>query len=164
MGYLKSISKFLVAGALFSSLFVTSAFASNLGKVTGDVVNLRSYNSTAGQLVSVAKKNDVLTIVANANNGWFEITTSDKKKAFIAADYVQIVQTDATCIADDVNIRVSPTTASESLGKAKKMQVLVTTGVTGDWCQVKFNDKTGYIHKQFMQGSLLKYLQQVTVA
>lgn len=35
MGYLKSISKFLVAGALFSSLFVTSAFASNLGKVTG---------------------------------------------------------------------------------------------------------------------------------
>lgn len=75
MGYLKSISKFLVAGALFSSLFVTSAFASNLGKVTGDVVNLRSYNSTAGQLVSVAKKNDVLTIVANANNGWFEVTT-----------------------------------------------------------------------------------------
>ena len=38
MGYLKSISKFLVAGTLFSSLFVTSAFASNLGKVTGDVV------------------------------------------------------------------------------------------------------------------------------
>ena len=107
MGYLKSISKFLVAGTLFSSLFVTSAFASNLGKVTGNVVNLRSYNSTAGQLVSVAKKNDVLTIVANANNGWFEITTSDKKKAFIAADYVQIVQTDATCIADDdVNIRL----------------------------------------------------------
>ena len=164
MGYLKSISKFLVAGTLFSSLFVTSAFASNLGKVTGNVVNLRSYNSTAGQLVSVAKKNDVLTIVADANNGWFEITTSDKKKAFIAADYVQVVQTDATCIADDVNVRVSPTTASESLGKAKKMQVLVTTGVTGDWCQVKFNDKTGYIHKQFMQGSLLKYLQQVTVS
>ena len=164
MGYLKSISKFLVAGALFSSLFVTSAFASNLGKVTGDVVNLRSYNSTAGQLVSVAKKNDVLTIVANANNGWFEVTTADKKKAFISADYVQVVQTDATCIADDVNVRVSPTTASESLGKAKKMQVLVTTGVTGDWCQVKFNDKTGYIHKQFMQGSLLKYLQQVTVS
>ena len=80
MGYLKSISKFLVAGALFSSLFVTSAFASNLGKVTGDVVNLRSYNSTAGQLVSVAKKNDVLTIVANANNGWFEVTTADKKR------------------------------------------------------------------------------------
>ena len=93
MGYLKSISKFLVAGALFSSLFVTSAFASNLGKVTGDVVNLRSYNSTAGQLVSVAKKNDVLTIVANANNGWFEVTTADKKKAFISADYVQVVQT-----------------------------------------------------------------------
>ena len=164
MGYLKSISKFLVAGTLFSSLFVTSAFASNLGKVTGDVVNLRSYNSTAGQLVSVTKKNDVLTIVADANNGWFEITTADKKKAFISANYLQIVQTDATCIADDVNVRVSPSTSSESLGKAKKMQVLVTTGITGDWCQVKFNDKTGYIHKQFMQGSLLKYLQQVTVS
>ena len=164
MGYLKSISKFLVAGTLFSSLFVTSAFASNLGKVTGDVVNLRSYNSTAGQLVSVTKKNDVLTIVADANNGWFEITTADKKKAFISANYLQVVQTDATCIADDVNVRVSPSTSSESLGKAKKMQVLVTTGITGDWCQVKFNDKTGYIHKQFMQGSLLKYLQQVTVS
>lgn len=164
MKFLTGISRFLVASAVFASFMTLSAFASNLGKVTGDNVNLRSYNSTAGQLVSVAKKNDVLTIVANANNGWFEITTSNKKKAFISADYLQIVQTDATCIADDVNVRSYPSTSSESLGKAKNKLVLVTTGVTGDWYQVKFNGKTGYIHSQFMQGSLLKYLQPVTVA
>ncbi len=163
MIYLKSISKFLVASTLFSSLFVTSAFASNLGKVTGDIVNLRSYNSTAGHLVSVVKENDILTILDDANNGWFEVSTANKVEGFISGDYVQIVQTDATCIADDVNVRVSPSNSSESLGKAKKMQVLVTTGIAGDWCQVKFNGKTGYIHKQFMQGSLLQYLQTVTV-
>ena len=157
----KFFTKILTAGCALSLLFTSNVFASNLAKVTADAVYLRSYNSTQGHVVGTVIKDDTLRIVANANNGWFEVSTSDGTTGFISEDYMQINQTDATCIEDNVNVRTSPSTSSTILGKAKNGDVFVTSGVTGDWYIIKYNNTTGYINKQYMQGTLLKYLPTV---
>ncbi len=159
----KFLSKLLSAGCILSMIITTPAYASNLAKVTGSSVNMRSYNSTEGRIVGTADLDETVTIIANANNGWFQVKKSNGGTGFINLQFLQVTQTDATCIAEDVNVRTSPSTSASILGKAKKGQVFVTSGKTGDWYIIKFNNATGYIHKDFMQGSLLQYLPSLTV-
>lgn len=159
----KFLTKLLSAGCLFSLIMASNVFASNLAKVTGDSVNLRSYNSTDGRVVGTVSMDDTLTILSNANNGWFQVKKSNGGTGFIASQFIQITQTDATCIAEDVNVRTAPSTSSSILGKANKGQVFVTSGKTGDWYIIKYSNSTGYIHKNYMQGSLLSYLPTLSV-
>lgn len=160
----KFLAKLLSAGCILSLIITAPVYASNLAKVTGSSVNMRSYNSTEGHIVGKADIDDTVTIIANANNGWFQVRKSDGTTGFISLEFLQITQTDATCIAEDVNIRTAPSTSASILGKAKNGQVFVTSGKSGDWYIIKFNNSTGYIHKDFMQGSLLEYLPAVNVA
>lgn len=159
----KFITKLLSVGCVLSMIIATPAYASNLAKVTGSDVNMRSYNSTEGHIVGTANKDETVTIISNANNGWFQIRKSDGSTGFISLQFLQITQTDATCIAEDVNVRTAPSTSASILGKAKRGQVFVTSGKTGDWYIIKFNNTTSYIHKDFMQGSLLQYLPTLNV-
>jgi cell wall-associated NlpC family hydrolase len=162
---LSLLNKAFIIGCMSALAITSNASASNLGVVNGTSVNLRSYNSTEAQVVSTAQDKEVVTILANANNGWFKVAKKDgSTTAFINAQYLSITQTDATCISDDVNVRCRPSTSSAPYGKASKGQVFVTTGKYEDWYQIKYNGYTGYIHKSYMQGSLLAYLPTITPA
>ncbi len=156
----KLLTSTILAGS-FILASTSSVFASNLAKITGTSVNLRSYNSTEARIVGTANTGDTVTILANANNGWFKVNKSGVGASFVNAQFISIYQTDATCIEESVNVRSGPSTSDSVLGVAKKGQVLVTTGKCGDWYQVKFNGSTGYIYGEYMQGSLLKYLESV---
>ncbi len=160
-----SLTKSLALGTLLAAVFSGSAFASNIATVKGDSVTLRSYNANEAKAIAYASKNEELTIVANANNGWYKIVKRDGTgtTAFINSDYMAITQTDATCVVDGVNVRCRPTTESAPYGKANKGDVFVTTGRYKDWYQIRYNGYTGYIHKDYMQGSLLSELNEITL-
>ncbi len=157
----KFFVKLFAASCVISAIAAMPAYASNLAKVTGSDVNLRSYNSTEAKVIGVANKDETVRIISNSNNGWLQVKKSDGATGFISFDYLQVTQTDATCIAEDVNIRTSPSTTSSILGKAEKGQVFVTSGKSGDWYSIQYNNTTGYIYKDFMQGTLLQYLPTV---
>ncbi len=157
----KLLTKTISAGCILALFMGVTAHASNLAKVTATSVNLRSYNSTEARVVGTANTGDVLTITGNANNGWFKVIKNGIGEAFISSEFISIYQTDATCIADNVNVRTSPSATAAVLGTANKGQVFVTSGKNGDWYQIKFNGNTGYIHSDYMQGSLLQYLPAV---
>lgn len=159
----KILTSTILAGALTLAA-TSSVFASNLAKITGSSVNLRSYNSTEARVVGSANTGDTVTILANANNGWFKVNKSGVGESFVNAQFISIYQTDATCIEESVNVRSGPSTSDSVLGVAKKGQVFVTTGKCGEWYQIKFNGNTGYIYRDYMQGSLLKYLANVQAA
>ncbi len=155
------LTKTIFAGCVLTVLTASSVYASNLAKVTATSVNIRSYNSTEGRVVGTADTGDVLTITGDAHNGWFKIKKPGLEQGFIGSQFISIYQTDATCIADNVNVRTSPSPSGAILGTAKKGQVFVTSGKNGDWYQISFNGNTGYINSEYMQGSLLKYLPSV---
>lgn len=158
---LKLLTKTITAGCVLAIAMASTAYASNLAKVTATSVNLRSYNSTEARILGTANLGDVLTITGNANNGWFKVSKAGLNEAFISADYISIYQTDATCIEENVNVRTSPSPTSAIIGTANKGQVFVTSGKNGEWYQINFNGNTGYIHSDYMQGSLLQYLPVV---
>lgn len=165
MKLLSKIGRAVAIGTLTALSYSCVVSASNLGVVTGSDVNLRSYNSTDARVITTANKQEVVTVLANANNGWFKVAKKDgSATAFINAQYLSITQTDATCVVDDVNVRCRPTTDSAPYGKAQKGQVFVTTGKYEDWYQIRYNGYTGYIHKNYMQGSLLSFLPTITPA
>lgn len=155
------LTKTISAGCILALFMGVTAHASNLAKVTATSVNLRSYNSTEARIVGTANTGDTLTITGNANNGWFKVIKNGVGEAFISSQFISIYQTDATCIADNVNVRTSPSATAAVLGTANKGQVFVTSGKNGDWYQINFNGNTGYIHSDYMQGSLLQYLPAV---
>ena len=117
MSKLRLLTKAISAGCILSIFMTATANASNLAKVTATSVNLRSYNSTEGQVVGTANSGDVLTITGNANNGWFKVKKNGLGEAFISSQYLSIYQTDATCIGDTVNVRTSPAVTSTVLLK-----------------------------------------------
>ncbi len=158
---LKQLTKTSIVGCVIALSMATSAYASNLAKVTATSVNLRSYNSTNGQVLGVANTGDVLTILGDAHNGWFKVSKAGLGEAFISAEFISIYQTDATCISDGVNVRTSPSPSGLVLGTANNGDVFVTSGKCGDWYQIKFNGNTGYINAEYMQGTLLEYLPVV---
>lgn len=155
------LTKTISAGCILALFMATTAHASNLAKVTATSVNLRSYNSTDGRVVGSVNEGDVLTITGNANNGWFKVKKNGLGEAFVSSQFLSIYQTDATCIGESVNVRTSPSATSTVIGTAKKGQVFVTSGKSGDWYQINYNGTTGYIHSDYMQGSLLQYLPTV---
>ena len=158
---LKLLTKTITAGCVLAIAMASTAYASNLARVTATSVNLRSYNSTEARILGSANMGDTLTITGNANNGWFKVSKPGLNEAFISAEYISIYQTDATCIEENVNVRTSPSPTATVIGTAKKGQVFVTSGKNGDWYQINFNGNTGYIHSDYMQGSLLQYLPAV---
>ena len=158
---LKLLTKTITAGCVLAIAMASTAYASNLARVTATSVNLRSYNSTEARILGSANMGDTLTITGNANNGWFKISKPGLNEAFVSAEYISIYQTDATCIDENVNVRTSPSPTATVIGTAKKGQVFVTSGKNGDWYQINFNGNTGYIHSDYMQGSLLQYLPAV---
>ena len=158
---LKLLTKTITAGCVLAIAMASTAYASNLARVTATSVNLRSYNSTEARILGSANMGDTLTITGNANNGWFKISKPGLNEAFVSAEYISIYQTDATCIDEHVNVRTSPSPTATVIGTAKKGQVFVTSGKNGDWYQINFNGNTGYIHSDYMQGSLLQYLPAV---
>ncbi len=158
---LKLITKTITAGCVLAVAMASTAYASNLARVTATSVNLRSYNSTEAKILGSASMGDTLTITGNANNGWFKISKPGLDEAFVSAEFISIYQTDATCIGEDVNVRTSPSPTATVIGTADKGEVFVTSGKSGDWYQVNFDGNTGYIHSDYMQGSLLEYLPEV---
>lgn len=158
---LKLLTKTITAGCVLAIAMASTAYASNLARVTATSVNLRSYNSTEARILGSANIGDTLTITGNANNGWFKVSKPGLNEAFVSAEYISIYQTDATCIGENVNVRTSPSPTATVIGTATKGQVFVTSGKNGDWYQINFNGNTGYIHSDYMQGSLLQYLPAV---
>ena len=87
---LKLLTKTITAGCVLAIAMASTAYASNLARVTATSVNLRSYNSTEARILGSANMGDTLTITGNANNGWFKISKPGLNEAFVSAEYITI--------------------------------------------------------------------------
>lgn len=53
-------------------------------------------------------------------------------------------------IANDVNIRSSASTSSETLGKMNEGDIFVKISVEGEWTKIEYNGGTGFIKNEFL--------------
>ncbi len=68
-----------------------------------------------------------------------------------ASESRQLKQGVAFITASSLRLRQQPSTASQTLGYGQKGEVVVLLGKTGQWYQVNFNLKIGYMHENHLK-------------
>ncbi|MBQ4347927.1 MAG: C40 family peptidase [Firmicutes bacterium] len=146
----------LITGLMVLGFSIT-AYAQAKGIVTENGVNLRSGAGTSHAVLTTLDKGT--TVVANKKVGnFFELTTANYGTAYISDQYFQVTFVTATVLGDEVNVRKSPSTGSESLGVVYSGEEMIVTDVDGDWCTMKYGDGEAYIHRDYVASDLLDYV------
>jgi cell wall-associated NlpC family hydrolase len=161
MDHIKTNKRAVAVGSVFVVMSGTSVFASNLGSVNASAIKLRDAASMNSNVLGSVTQNQIVRINGN-DKGWTNVSTDTLTNVYMAEKYVDVVQTDATCMADTAHIKKTPENSAEALGTVTKGTVLVCTGVNGDFYAVKYNNQIGYIAKSVMSGSLLSSLGKET--
>jgi uncharacterized protein YgiM (DUF1202 family) len=104
-----------------------------------------------GRLV-VASTLLVLGSVALGAPAW---SAAPPRDAFAAATAIVAVQAGGTVTVQSkagyAKLRAEPSTKSQMLGKVNQGTKLEVLGTSGDWTQVKWGDKTGYINNGLLR-------------
>ncbi len=153
------------AAALLSltMLGTSPVSAATTGTITGNDVNIRSSNSTEAYVLSTADSGEQVTILADLD-GWFRISAPDVGTAYVTSQFVKIQQAEGTVSGNKVNIRTAPSTSAQVLGQANSGDLLNVTGVSGDWYTIDYNGTKAYVHKDYVNGTMLKYLNGTSAA
>ncbi|MCD7855680.1 MAG: SH3 domain-containing protein [Clostridiales bacterium] len=160
MTLLKNKGVLIVSTLLMSAAFSTAVFASNVGTVTRDSINIRSGDSTDSQVIGVTNTGDQYAIL-DVEPGWVKISYPNSGEAYIASLYVKVSEADASVTDHAVNVRTAPTTASDVIGQANVGETVTVTGKTEDgaWYKVSYNGQDAYISADYLGGSYLYLVQ-----
>lgn len=153
----------LASLTIFSGMLIyfgaITAFAAGTGVVSADVVNVRSGPSLNETVIEKLVEGQVIN--ANSVEGdWFNVDTQTAKNAFVNKEFLNILSADATVNSDNVNIRSQASTSSEILGKANAGMKLSVTAQVGDFYVFSYSGQKSYIHKDFVDGSLVGYVEK----
>lgn len=145
---------------LISAFMSSSVFASNVGTVTRDSINVRSGDSTDSQIIGVTNTGDQYAIL-DVEPGWVKVSYPDSGEAYIASLYVKVSEADASVTDHAVNVRTAPSTSSEVIGQANVGDKVTVIGKTADsaWYKVNYNGQNAYISADYLGGSYLYLVQ-----
>jgi uncharacterized protein YraI len=133
--------------------------------VTTTQLNLRSEPSTAGESFGMVTAFSTIQIIGREAYGkWVQIADASSPigSGWIIASYVQVKGTGEIPIIDlgptglviqGLNVRTGPGRDQTSLGTLVANDVVGITGrdSTGDWLQVNFKGKAGWVSSEFIQ-------------
>ncbi len=146
--------------AMFLSLMCGAvAYANGLGSVKDNGVNVRNIPSTSGDIIGTASLGYNVT-VKGISDGFFLVNIDGMQDVYISAEFVELKSVGGFVNDSGVNIRREPSTSSEVIGTANFGDMLEVVGQTGEWYVIAYNGK-GFIHKGFLEGELLPYIQVI---
>ena len=146
--YAKRLAGFTL---LFSALMGTAVFASNVGTVTRDSINVRASDSESSQVIGVTNTGDKYAIL-DVEPGWVKIQYPNSGEAYIASLYVKVSEADASVKDHAVNVRSGPSTSTQVLGQLNTGDKISVIGKTADnaWYKVNYNDKAAYVSADYL--------------
>ena len=149
---IKKLAAFL-AVSCFMILLTVKVFAGGTGVVTDSAVNVREEASTNSKILGKMNKNQSVTLL-ETDGDWFKIQYSNGS-AFINADYIQVLTVDGLINDDRVNFRKEASTSSGIIEVLKVGTSVVVNYLSGDFYSVTYNGKSGFVHKNYILGTLL---------
>lgn len=122
------------------------------------VVNIRKEPTTSSELLGQAEQGQLLEVVAEteATDGvWYKIKLGEEEYGYVRSDLITSdlsqVKSEGKVTGSVVNIRKEPTTDSESLGKITEGTVVEINDISGEWYQISYSGKTGYVHSDYLE-------------
>lgn len=131
----------------------TVAFAADAGQATASGVNVRKEANINADVLGKIDKGSEYTVIGKSGD-WYQISFEDKN-AFVSAEFFELTKTDAEVLADNVNVRKTPSTSGDSLGKLDEGDAVVVTGQNADWYRISYNGENAYISKDYIAGDSL---------
>lgn len=113
---------------------------------TTDGVNIRKTASTSGEVLEKVKAGTILNKIGT--EGEWTIVEHNGHKGYVKTEFIGKVP--QVIAIDGVNIRKSPSTDAEALGKAAKGTVLDKLGETEEWTIVSYKGQKGYVKTEFV--------------
>ena len=125
--------------------------------VTDGPLNVRDGAGTSYNKVGSLQRGDLITVVGETGDGWYQITNGDLQ-GYVSAEYVSF---DLDSVEQEpqqgmvttsvLNVRAEPTTDSQRIGTLKRGSTVTITGETGDgWYRIAYGDADGYVSAQYV--------------
>lgn len=152
------------ASCLMLATLLNGAASADSVQVTADRLNIRKEASASAKATAVVEKDDELSFVSQTGD-WYQVKNGSKT-GYVMSQYVSLDMTQAAediqantesyssvkvgRTVDRVNVRSMPMTGASVVRVADKNDTLSVLGRCGDWYQVQYDGKTGYVMGQFI--------------
>ena len=130
--------------------------------VTAEKLNVRAKPDADGNSIGVVREGEELSFISEIGS-WIQVKF-DGQVGYVMEDYVRL---DSEEVREDVkentvswqgkgvttervNIRALPMTGASIVKVAAKKAAVTITGVCGEWYQVKYSGKTGYLMGDYL--------------
>ncbi|WP_243386211.1 SH3 domain-containing protein [Bacillus kexueae] len=166
---LKNGSTGWIAGWLVSQKTVASTQKST-GDVTSNATGLRirSGPGTSFQIIGYFQKGEKAEALGE-QSGWVNISYKGQK-GWVSKKYISYVNSSSsstspnqstshstpntgTVLASALNVRSQPNTSTSIVGKLYRGEKVSIIGQQGKWYQIKYQNKTAWVHGDFIQTS-----------
>ena len=144
-----------------SMMMSASAFAANLGVISGIDVNIRTDSEMEASVIRKGDNNEVFTVTA-AKNSFYKINGNNVTDGFVNFDFFKIISADAQVKGNDVNIRKGPSISSDVITKLNLGDSITIVGQTDEWYALKYNDSIAYINKEFAVGTFINKVPPIS--
>ena len=152
------ISSFLALLMCLSLLAVPAGADGISGAKTTAALNLRSGASTSKSIIMTMPAGAEV-IVGMTQNGWCKIVYNNTV-GYASAEYLKAADKvsgnfgTGTVSGDDVRMRSGAGTGSSVVGTYDKGTKMSVIGAAGNWYEVSYNGKTGYVSADYMKLSV----------
>jgi len=150
---------------LMSALIMASnmtVFASTLGVVSVDALNVRSESNRDSAVLTRFNTGQAVEILGTEND--FFVIALNGGSAYISMEFVDISRVSATVNANNVNVRDNPFMGSTILDRFNSGQNVVALALTDNWVQIEHNGTAAYINRDFISGDFIGSLRPVSAS
>lgn len=133
-------------------------YAQAYGTVATQTLNVREGAKKDRAIVEQLDYKDPVEIVDETGD-WVKVILANDERGYVHTDYLSIHRVVAMVTADVLNVRDYPDkNSSKVLGKFEKGEEISVHYKVGDWYKVSQEGFDGYVHKDYIKSTYLKYL------
>lgn len=123
------------------------------GRVTAELLNIRSLPSLSARKIGVLTKDTVVSII-NEQASWLEISFQNQS-AYISGEFVLHLESEVNLTgrvkAALLNVRREPSLHSDVMGSLILDSRIDVLDENGEWLEIAFNNRSGYVHQDFVE-------------
>lgn len=122
-------------------------------EITASTLNVRDgvWGSVIGQIRAGQR-----FIASRSQSGWYRIDWRGRE-GWVSGDYVRRVSATAVVVtASALNVRSGPGIGNSAIGMLANDQAVVRLGQSGDWVQVQFDQRVGYVHSSYVRAQAVQ--------
>ena len=135
-------------------------------KVTANWLNVRSRPSLGGEVLRRVPRNAILDLLGRSQD-WFEVPHNERT-GFVHGGYLEILDgagpLRGVVTASALNVRAQPEAEAETLGTVPRDSVIDILGEDGQWLEIEFGDRFGYVHANYVDRLLAETARNGLVA